>query len=74
MSELKFLSFSLILYLREIQILAVQVDSTYKGLAFSLQRQGYTFYQSLLPKRLSAHHSAESKRLSLQTFRMYLQD
>ena len=74
MSELKFLSFSLILYLREIQILAVQVGSTYKGLAFPLQRQGYTFYQSLLPKHLSTHHSAESKRLSLQTFRMYLQD
>ena len=74
MSELKFLSFSLILYLREIQILSVQVDSIYKGLAFPLHRQGYTFYQSLLPKCLSTHHSAESKRLSLQTFRMYLQD
>ena len=32
MSELKFLSFSLILYVKEIQILAVQIDSICKGL------------------------------------------
>ena len=44
MSELKFLSFSLILYVREIQILAVQIDSICKGLSFPLHRQDYIFY------------------------------
>ena len=72
MSELKFLSFSLILYAREIQILALQTNSIYKGLKFSLHCQDYTFYQQHLPKSLSTHHCAGSKRLFLQTFQMYL--
>ena len=48
MSELKFLSLSLILYVREIQILAVQSDSVCKGLAFPLHGQDYTFYEAPL--------------------------
>ena len=61
MSELKFLSFSLILYVREIQILAVQIDSICKGLAFPLSIAKITSFTQLLPKRSSTHHCAVSK-------------